>query len=397
MIEYPNRGFVPPDCLRKQLVLTRLLRSVLFGGCEPHRRWFALLTLSAASSFAQSSSAPTTLHNFAIRAEVGNRAQALTVGFVTGGTGAKTLLVRGAGPALATWGVGQPLAAPLLTLYNHAGRALISNAGWSRTEAPRALREAAQRVGAFSFRDDSLDSALLVTLPPGAYTAQVTDAESAGGVALVEIYDLDEPSASSRLINLSARCFVGAGESIAIPGVHVRGSSAPRLLIRAVGPGLARFGVRGFLARPKIEVIKPGDVIGTTFPIYLPPRTIVQNDGWARPPTVTPDGAALSPGTPEEIRAAAIAVAAFPFEEGGGDAAILITMRPDSFRLHISGADAGTGEALIEVYDVSEVFSEPNKAPEPTTTSVTPRARLSEVFARVTGARGAPAAVVAHL
>ena len=49
----------------------------------------------------------------------------------------------------------------------------------------------AVRAGAFAFAEGSLDAALLVTLAPGAYTAVVTGGGEAGGVTLVEVYDVN--------------------------------------------------------------------------------------------------------------------------------------------------------------------------------------------------------------
>ena len=53
-----------------------------------------------------------------------------------------------------------------------------------------AIRETSQRVGAFPLADGSRDSALLVTLMPGAYTIQVAGANGATGIALVEVYEV---------------------------------------------------------------------------------------------------------------------------------------------------------------------------------------------------------------
>jgi hypothetical protein len=112
----------------------------------------------------------------------------LTVGFVLGGTTSKTVLVRASGPALAAFGVSGVMPDPQLTLFNTSGTALASNAGWGGDPQ---LAAAMAEVFAFPYSNpSSADSALLVTLPPGAYTAQATSATGTAGITLVEIYDV---------------------------------------------------------------------------------------------------------------------------------------------------------------------------------------------------------------
>ena len=95
------------------------------------------------------------------------------------------MLSRGVGPSLAAFGVDSPLAAPQVDLYQ--GSALIRhNAGWG--SAP-AIAAAAAQVGAFSLTS-SADSALIATLPPGSYTAQISGVGGATGVALAEVYEM---------------------------------------------------------------------------------------------------------------------------------------------------------------------------------------------------------------
>jgi hypothetical protein len=112
---------------------------------------------------------------------------ALIGGFVVTGNSPKTLLIRGVGPALTAFGVAGALADPVLTIYD-GGEALATNAGWANSAA---IATAATQAGAFALTAGSRDAALLVTLKPGSYTAQVKAAQSASsGVALIEIYEV---------------------------------------------------------------------------------------------------------------------------------------------------------------------------------------------------------------
>jgi hypothetical protein len=109
-------------------------------------------------------------------------------GFVIEGTDLRTVLIRGDGPSLGTFGVSAPLPDPVLTVYNSGGVAIATNSGWTTNSNPTAVSAAALQVGAFPLPNPSLDSALLLTLQPGAYTAQITSAKGNTGIVLFEAY-----------------------------------------------------------------------------------------------------------------------------------------------------------------------------------------------------------------
>ncbi len=138
---------------------------------------------------------PTTprLVNLSGRAQVGAGPDVLIAGFVIGGATSETVLIRASGPALAQFGISGALADPLLQLYgsgaNGTSALLGSNAGWSGDPQVAAV---AASVGAFPWASpNSADSALLVTLPPGAYTAEVSGAAGDAGISLIEVYEVN--------------------------------------------------------------------------------------------------------------------------------------------------------------------------------------------------------------
>jgi hypothetical protein len=127
------------------------------------------------------------LVNLSARVQVGTGGNILIAGFAIGGTTAKTVLVRASGPALTPFGVAGVLPDPMLQLYS-GSTVIASNSGWGGNAQ---IVATAASVGAFSWASaSSNDSAILVTLPPGAYTAQVSGASGDTGVALVEVYDV---------------------------------------------------------------------------------------------------------------------------------------------------------------------------------------------------------------
>jgi hypothetical protein len=134
-------------------------------------------------------SGPTAAHlsNISARASVGTGSNVLIAGFVISGNTPETVLIRGIGPALGRFGVSGSLAAPELVLYDSGNNTLQTNSGWG---GGASLAQAFASVGAFSLAANSADAAILVTLPPGAYTAEVSGVNGSTGVGLAEIYEV---------------------------------------------------------------------------------------------------------------------------------------------------------------------------------------------------------------
>ena len=127
------------------------------------------------------------LINISARVQVGTGGDILIAGFVIGGSTAKTVLIRASGPALVQFAVDGRLPDPQLTLLS-GSTILASNSAWG---GAKAIADAGATVGAFGWPvPSSNDSALLITLPPGPYTAQVSGASGDTGVALVELYEV---------------------------------------------------------------------------------------------------------------------------------------------------------------------------------------------------------------
>ncbi|MBL9204639.1 MAG: hypothetical protein JNN01_06115 [Opitutaceae bacterium] len=115
----------------------------------------------------------------------------LIAGFSLQGEVPRTVLIRGAGPALALFGVNDILTDPRLTLYDSNGQALWSNDDWSAVLEERTTTGLASgKAGAFPFDPGSKDAGMVVTLPAGGYTAVLTGAGSSAGTALIEVYEV---------------------------------------------------------------------------------------------------------------------------------------------------------------------------------------------------------------
>jgi hypothetical protein len=134
------------------------------------------------------------------RAFVGTGTNIATVGFSISGTTSETILLIGAGPALAQNGVSGTLAKPQLVLYDKNLQVIATNIGWGNAPQAGSSSVAAglapatsqiiNSVYATPLAANSADCAMLVTLPPGSYTAQLSGVNGATGVGIVEAYDV---------------------------------------------------------------------------------------------------------------------------------------------------------------------------------------------------------------
>jgi hypothetical protein len=241
--------------------------------------------------------------------------QTLIVGFSVSG-GSRGIVVRGVGPTLASFGLGDAMADPRLELYN--GSALVAeNEDWGNAAA---LSTAFSNVGAFPLIANSRDAAFLQPIDG---TRSVHLKGTGAGVALVELYDTglgDTP----RLVNVSARNQVGTGDNILIFGFFVDGTGTKNVLIRAIGPRLVDLGVTGVLADPRFDVFRAGSTVA-----------IAGNDNWDA-----------------SLAATFNAVGAFGLTAGSRDAALVTTLTPGSYTVQVSGVSGTTGEALVEIYEV---------------------------------------------
>jgi sugar lactone lactonase YvrE len=301
------------------------------------------------------------LTNLSARANVGTGSGILIAGLGIGGTGSKQALLRGDGPALPSVGVPSGyLTAAQMALYDSgaapesAPQVMATNGGWSTAPVKGAsdisftLASATAplmaSLGAFSLTTGSLDAALVATLPAGPYTAQISGAGSATGIALAEIYDADPGTSPSRLTNISARASVGTGGNILIGGFVIAGTTSETVLIRGIGPSLALapFNLAGTLAAPQLVLYD--SVVPTS------PKVIATDTAWGTAPVV--GTSTVQAGVLPATASVMSTVGAFSIAAGSADSAMIVTLPPGAYTVQLSGVGGTSGIALVEIYEV---------------------------------------------
>jgi hypothetical protein len=124
------------------------------------------------------------LMNLSARGFVGQGSQVLIAGLVINGNSTAKILIRAVGPGLVPFGVHAVLADPQVQVFQ-GSTVVAQNSGWNNDPTVAAAN---QQVGAFPLTAGSKDSALVVTLPSGNYTAVVSGLSGDTGIALVEVY-----------------------------------------------------------------------------------------------------------------------------------------------------------------------------------------------------------------
>ncbi len=278
-------------------------------------------TLTVTSSTLPAATLAAGIVNLAVRTRIGGTAGTPIVGFVLNGAGAgKRLIVRAVGPTLlASFGLTSALADPQLQLWS-GSTVVATNDNWLANDAA-----AMAAVGAFPLNAGSGDAAIVMSLAPGAYTTPVSAPGDASGVVLVEAYDGATADTSARLINASARAFVGTGDDVLIPGFVIAGEGSVRVIVRAIGPGLAAFGVPGTLADPQIT-------------LYSGSMAIATNDDWGNASNAA------------DIASVSAQAGAFSLPAGSKDAVLLASLSAGAYTAVVRGAGGTTGTALVELY-----------------------------------------------
>lgn len=235
-------------------------------------------------------------------------------GFTISG-GNKTVLVTAKGPSLATAGVPRVLANPRVRVMDNKGALIASNDNWADNLNATAI------VATQGAPSDANESALLLTLPPGAYTAIMEGVNAGTGNGLVAVDGVANADDSGALTNLSTRAMVGVGDDVLIAGLTI--VDGPRkILLTAKGPSLTALGVSGALLNPMITLY---DATGAV---------IEENDDQASAANYSSIVATgKAPSDPRE-------------------AAILRELQPGKYTLIVRGSGGTQGIALVAVDQV---------------------------------------------
>jgi hypothetical protein len=259
-----------------------------------------------------------TLLNISTRMRVLTGEQVLIGGFIITGTDPKNVIIRGTGPSLN--GVGITLADPTLELHQ-GNTTLATNDNWKISDQTGQSQQTEIEATTIPPTND-LESAILMTLNPGTYTAVLAGKSEGTGVGVVEVYDLAQ-AANSQLANISTRGFVDTGDNVMIGGLIVGGGSA-HVIVLALGPSIP---VQGALADPTLEL---HDVNGVT---------IATNDNWK-----------INDQTGQSQQAEIEATTIPPTNDL--ESALVQTLAPGNYTAIVRGKNNTVGVGLVAAYNL---------------------------------------------
>ncbi len=287
-------------------------------------------TLSATATVTVAAPPAARITNLSILTALAPGEPPFKIGTVLGGSGtrgAKAIVIRAVGPSLAALGVEGSLPDPKLSVFAGSGQdapLVASNDNWGGTDA---LNAAMAGVGAFQLAGQaSRDAVVAPSLLLGDYVVEIAGADGATGTVLAELYDAtpenQRTTATPRLVNVSLLKPLGTG---LVAGFTLSGEISGKVLVRAVGPGLAPFGLSGTLANPRLTLY---DRAG---------NEVASNDDW---------------GGGVELGGAFGAVGAFRLEPASLDSALLASLQPGGYTVAVGSDSANRGIVLLEIYEV---------------------------------------------
>jgi hypothetical protein len=232
-------------------------------------------------------------------------------GFIIGGTDDEPIVLRAIGPSLIDAGVAGALADPILEVYDSTGTIIAQNDDWGTLPAGSVPKDLEPT--------DPKESVISANFAPGSYTAVLRGADGLPGVALCELYDLDQTNAS--VLNISTRGQVGTGDDVLIGGFIISGADSTSVLVRAIGPSLATEDIAGALADPILELHGQDGSL------------IYENDNWRSVQEQQITDTTIPPTNDRE-------------------SAIIATLTPGKYTAIVRGANNSTGVALVEVYNL---------------------------------------------
>jgi hypothetical protein len=311
------------------------------GAAEKTKYEYRVTATNALASSTEAVSAAL-LSSFGRVSNISTRGQVLTVdsiligGFVIEGSEDKSVLIRAIGPKLEDFNVTGVLTDPSLELYRTSDAPTVppfeTNINWEDNANATEIASTTADLGAFGLNAGSKDAVLLVTLPPGGYTAKVKGIGGITGGALVEIYDADEADVLSDVINISTRGNIGTAADILIAGFVIDGNLSKTVLVRGIGPTLGSFGVTGTITDPFLRIERNLGAAGF--------EDVATNDNWE------------DNSNSAEIVSTSATLGAFALAGGSTDAAILLELPPGVYTAKLSGVGGTTGNGLVEVYRV---------------------------------------------
>jgi len=275
--------------------------------------------------------AAATLGNLSTRSFVQTGDNVMIGGFIIRGGGLKRVIIRAIGPELSQYGVPDPLQNPTLELHDRTGALIASNNDWQHTIIGGIIisDQVQQILNTGHAPGDPSEAAIVANLPSGNYTATTRGVNNTTGVALVEVYDLNQFSGSF-LSNVSTRSFVQTGDNVMIGGFIVQGTQSRRVIVRAIGPELSQYGVPDPLQNPTLELHDGSGAL------------IASNDDWQH----TIIGGIITSSQVQDIQNSDHAPA------DARESAILATLPPSNYTAIVRGVNSTTGVALVEVYDL---------------------------------------------
>ena len=264
---------------------------------------------------------PGIVANVSTRLPIGTGDNVLIEGFIVQGPAGSTkkILVRAIGPSLVPFGIADAVSDPTLGIFNSSNAQIASNDNWKTTQVGGIIT--GDQVGEITASNlqpsNDAESAIIANLAPGSYTAVVRGANNGTGTGVVDAFDLSS-SSQAKLANVATRGLIQPGDKLMIGGFIVQNGSV-KVVVRALGPSLAAFGITNALPDVTLQLRDQNGVI------------VRQNDDWMTDQKAEIEATGLQPTNNLE-------------------SALVQTIPPGQYTAQVRGKPEATGTGVVEVY-----------------------------------------------
>jgi hypothetical protein len=247
----------------------------------------------------------------------------LIEGFIVQGTfsSSKKIIVRALGPFLTQFGIPDALANPTLEIKDSNNNTVATNNDWKQTQFGGYITsdQVAEITQSGLAPSHDEESAVIVRLTPGSYTAIVRGLSNSTGTGVVDAYDLS-PESEARLANVATRGLIQPGDQLMIAGFIIQNGDATAV-VRAIGPSLGAFGISNALPDTTLQLRDQNGAV------------VIENDDWQSDPQQKQEleDAGLQPSDPLE-------------------AAVVTIIPPGQYTVQVRGKPETTGIGVVQVY-----------------------------------------------
>ena len=247
------------------------------------------------------------------------------------GTSNKTVAFMGKGQTMSSQGVTNYVADPRLEIYKLTNGSWVlykSNDNWGDTSSAESISTVSGNTG-ITLPVSSMESAIVLNLEPGNYSAILKSNSAAVQEALVEAYEISSLNEISRFLGISTRCGVSSSNTV-YGSIAITGTENKTVAFMGKGETMSSQGVSNYVTDPRLDIYK---LTNGSWALYK------SNDNWG------------DASSAESISTVSGKVG-ITLPVSATEAAIVLSLEPGNYSAMLKSNSNSVQEAIVEAYEV---------------------------------------------